>query len=700
MQADKEARSSSPTFMRNTSLIRGMEGGMEGFKLRSRLLKTKLTKTEVEELCSELTKLRIINLEDLANLDSQSLLSLNVQPRVRSILWQTAKKHCESFRLKDLLVESNCFVERGTTTQSANDACERVASCLHRELDLRRWKDFSLISPNDLNELPDISAEESVQISSLVSFSREANLGSLQRQFTQVQQSMEVALQHYSELVRNLSLFQNFVTAGVPLDASLNELSNLKAKLFDQRDAFIRDLSGTQSTAGDSIEEDSTTHAGRPSASTITPGGPWKSEPTLESTSFRQQVRSLQLNTSGGRLFRKSFVDPNLNFISFVGEKKGAGEEEGLMESMVVTFEKKKNSPQGDSSLMLIQSAIGDEVMRLSAVGKAKEMVDVMQKTPMMTDFELARIKDPSGEFKKSLLALETKLVQQNYKIGVLSVRAGQTREDEFFANSEGSKAYTSFLKLLGDRVSLKGWKQFTAGLDVRDNRNGQHSIFATLDQVSVMFHVATMMPFENGNEDQKLERKRHIGNDVVCIVFVEEGASFNPASIRTEFIHVYAIVTPITINNRLYFKLEIATKEGVAKFSPSIPNCLFPNSKTFGQYLLTKLVNADVAASAAPVFKKRLMRTRNALLGDLIAQAKHSKWLKRAAVGQSTLTRDPSATSIKSSSGGVKIIKGKASGKDEEDSVSTKGSDKKISLAPPFPQTKEKEKERDKSPR
>lgn len=97
IQADKEARSSSPTFLRNHSLTRGMEGGMEGFKLRSKLLKTKLTKTEVETLITELNKIKIIGVEDLANLDSHSLLSLNVKPRVRTILWQCAKKHCGTF---------------------------------------------------------------------------------------------------------------------------------------------------------------------------------------------------------------------------------------------------------------------------------------------------------------------------------------------------------------------------------------------------------------------------------------------------------------------------------------------------------------------------------------------------------------------------------------------------------------------------
>ena len=80
--------------MRNLTLTRGTEGGMEAFKLRSKLLKTKLTKQEVETLISELHKIRIEKLDDLNTLDSASLLTLNVKPRVRTILWQCARKHC------------------------------------------------------------------------------------------------------------------------------------------------------------------------------------------------------------------------------------------------------------------------------------------------------------------------------------------------------------------------------------------------------------------------------------------------------------------------------------------------------------------------------------------------------------------------------------------------------------------------------
>lgn len=573
----------------------------------------------------------------------------------------------------------------------------------------------------------------------MVAFSREANLNQLRKQLELTKEYMEMASKSYSELQKALSLFRNFVTVGVPLDASLNELSNLKTKALEMREQHIRDLQGTRATASESIEEDSATHSLRPKIVALTPPGSngqgsapsslsipasinvhlWSRETTLDTTSFRQQLRSLQLNTATTRLFRKCFVDANLSYVSFIGEKRSYGsstsgssmqlsssssneEASEHTEPLVITFEKKKaeksdkslESSSGGSSyrlqdtsnsLLLIHSITGDTLMQHTAITKAKDMMDVLLRTPQMADFELSRISDSSGEFTKNLLALESRMANTNYKVGVLYIRAGQTKEEDYFANhcisssspatnqhtrekdgsapnsvnfssldksekvssmnnanhtsSNGgpfSREYEQFLKLLGDKVELQGWQNFSGGLDTRDNRNGTHSIFSVLDggSASIMFHVATMMPYDPEDEDGcRIERKKHIGNDVVCVVFVEEGGYFNPLSLRSEFVHVYLVVQPTTVNNRTYYKVECVTRNGVSRFGPSLPNCLFPHSKLFSLFLLTKIVNADIASTSAPAFQKRITRTREALLGDLVAVAKTKKWIKRNSV-------------------------------------------------------------------
>ena len=48
------------------------------------------------------------------------------------------------------------------------------------------------------------------------------------------------------------------------------------------------------------------------------------------------------------------------------------------------------------------------------------------------------------------------------------------------------------------------------------------------------MFHVSTLLPYEK-NDPQKLQRKRHVGNDIVCVVFLEaDNTRFSPSCIKS----------------------------------------------------------------------------------------------------------------------------------------------------------------------
>jgi len=49
------------------------------------------------------------------------------------------------------------------------------------------------------------------------------------------------------------------------------------------------------------------------------------------------------------------------------------------------------------------------------------------------------------------------------------------------------------------------------------------------------MFHVSTLIPYVPDDE-QQIERKRHIGNDIVMIVFKEGTQPFDPQVMRSKF--------------------------------------------------------------------------------------------------------------------------------------------------------------------
>ena len=122
------------------------------------------------------------------------------------------------------------------------------------------------------------------------------------------------------------------------------------------------------------------------------------------------------------------------------------------------------------------------------------------------------------------------------------------------------------------------------------------------------MFHVSTLLPYSK-IERQQLERKRHIGNDIVTIVFQETETQFNPECIVSQFLHVYLIVTPLDTDGT-QFKVSVIHRDNVPLFGPVINHSnLFHCDDTFKQWLLTKLINAEMASCKATTFQKYQVR-------------------------------------------------------------------------------------------
>ncbi|XP_074968060.1 GTPase-activating Rap/Ran-GAP domain-like protein 3 isoform X6 [Phalacrocorax aristotelis] len=141
-------------------------------------------------------------------------------------------------------------------------------------------------------------------------------------------------------------------------------------------------------------------------------------------------------------------------------------------------------------------------------------------------------------EIQKDLLVLEEQEGSVNFKFGVLYAKDGQLTDDEMFSNETGSESFQRFLSLLGDTVTLKGWTGYRGGLDTKNDTTGTCSIYTVFQGHEIMFHVSTMLPYSRENK-QQVERKRHIGNDIVTIVFQEgeeSSTAFKPSMIRSHF--------------------------------------------------------------------------------------------------------------------------------------------------------------------
>jgi len=168
----------------------------------------------------------------------------------------------------------------------------------------------------------------------------------------------------------------------------------------------------------------------------------------------------------------------------------------------------------------------------------------------------------------------------------------------------------------------LKEFPNYRGGLDVKYGQTGDHSYYTEFKERELMFHVSTLLPYAP-KDLQQLGRKRHIGNDVVTIIFQEENTPFCPSSIRSHFLHVFIIIQveePNTENTR--YKVSITSKEGVPKFAPSLPSpCVFKKGPEFREFLLTKIINAEMAAVKSEKFSQLAERTRSMLLQSLVGE-------------------------------------------------------------------------------
>ncbi|KFB52830.1 AGAP002573-PA-like protein [Anopheles sinensis] len=230
-----------------------------------------------------------------------------------------------------------------------------------------------------------------------------------------------------------------------------------------------------------------------------------------------------------------------------------------------------------------------------------------------------------SADIQKDLLLLEEQEGSVNFKFGVVYMKAGQKLDDEMLSNESGSEAFDDFLSLLGERIRLKDWERYRGGLDVKGDMTGKYSIYTLYEGHEIMFHVSTLLPFSRDNR-QQVERKRHIGNDIVNIVFIDEGSSgeeteFIPNNVKSQFTHVFAVVT----KRGTRYRLAVYCDETVPPFGPTLPNPPeFEDPAVFRDFLLVKLINGEKATFQTPTFARKRERTLEMLIKDLYEEYVH----------------------------------------------------------------------------
>jgi len=251
---------------------------------------------------------------------------------------------------------------------------------------------------------------------------------------------------------------------------------------------------------------------------------------------------------------------------------------------------------------------------------KTKKIVShMMNLLEPNVDPKLLSLATNQSDLQKELLLLEERQTTSGFKFGLVYCRHGQITDDEIFSNKTGNKDWEEFLDLLGDRIELIGWPHYSAGLDVRNNTTGTHSLYTDYHGNEVMFHVSTMLPFSS-SDHQQIERKRQIGNDICVVVFNDGTLSYSPGTITSHFNHVVIVVQLDKQNNG--YKVSMACKDGVKiPFEPVTPNGSIIKKNDIKDFILTKLINGELASLQAPVFSSKISRTRESLLNYYVEQ-------------------------------------------------------------------------------
>ncbi|XP_061893562.1 rap1 GTPase-activating protein 1 isoform X7 [Entelurus aequoreus] len=210
-------------------------------------------------------------------------------------------------------------------------------------------------------------------------------------------------------------------------------------------------------------------------------------------------------------------------------------------------------------------------------------------------------------------------VISNNFKFGVVYQRFGQTTEEELFGNVEESTAFVEFLDFLGQKIELHDFKGFRGGLDVAHGQTGSESVYTTFHNKDIMFHVSTKLPYTEG-DSQQLQRKRHIGNDIIAIVFQDANTPFVPDMIQSNFLHAYVVVQlDKACTDYVAYKVSVTARDDVPFFGPALPDpAVFKKGPELREFLFTKLINAEYACYKAEKFAKLEERTRSALLETL----------------------------------------------------------------------------------
>ncbi|GFS23751.1 tuberin-like [Elysia marginata] len=183
---------------------------------------------------------------------------------------------------------------------------------------------------------------------------------------------------------------------------------------------------------------------------------------------------------------------------------------------------------------------------------------------PLLQSHECPLKVPDTQKFKRSVDMLDHIYPYETHKIGVLYMGKGQASEERVLLSNEfGSPRYTQFIHGLGQMISLEEAerdKLYLGGLNHPDD--GKFAVAWQDESLRVIFHIATLMPTRQG-DTRFNNKKSHIGNDFVTIVYNDSCEDYKSGTISGQFNFVSIVIRPLDYESNA---VTLITKEAEIK--------------------------------------------------------------------------------------------------------------------------------------
>ncbi|XP_055937007.1 tuberin-like isoform X2 [Argiope bruennichi] len=153
----------------------------------------------------------------------------------------------------------------------------------------------------------------------------------------------------------------------------------------------------------------------------------------------------------------------------------------------------------------------------------------------------------PTEQNNRALHVLDHIPPYDTHKIGVVYIGPEQANNEvAILSNDFGSARYVDFLQGLGKIVYLADVdpkKTYLGGLET-NGEDGELGLIWHDDVMQVVFHVATFMR-NKPSDEMRNEKKKHVANDSVMIVYNESGEDFEISTIKGQVTNAWIVIQP-----------------------------------------------------------------------------------------------------------------------------------------------------------